>query len=137
MEVRSLRCFVALAEKLHLRRAPERQHTAHPPVRPISRQIRQLEHELGVRLFDRASHYVRLTGSGRLFFDEIRQGLIQLKRALEVAERTGRGEVGDVVASEPGWKLAACGGSGKSGRGLAGTVARSRSRRRALLQWSP
>jgi DNA-binding transcriptional LysR family regulator len=94
VELRQLRYFVALAEELHFRRAAERQHIAQPA---FSGQIRRLERELGVRLFDRSSHYVRLTGAGRLFLDEVRLVLAQMERAVEVAEQAGRGELGHVV----------------------------------------
>jgi DNA-binding transcriptional LysR family regulator len=94
VELRQLYYFVALAEDLHFRRAAERQHIAQPA---FSGQIRRLERELGVRLFDRTSHYVRLTGAGRLFLHEVRQALTQVERAVEVAERAGRGELGHVV----------------------------------------
>jgi DNA-binding transcriptional LysR family regulator len=94
VELRQLRYFVALAEELHFRRAAEREHIAQPA---FSEQIRRLERELGARLFDRTSHYVRLTGAGRLFLDEVRQALAQVQRAAQVAERAGRGELGHVV----------------------------------------
>ncbi len=94
MELRQLRYFVALAEELHFRRAAEREHIAQPA---FSEQIRRLERELGARLFDRTSHYVRLTSAGRLFLDEVRQALAQVERAAQVAERAGRGELGHLV----------------------------------------
>jgi DNA-binding transcriptional LysR family regulator len=94
VELRQLRYFVALAEELHFRRAAEREHIAQPA---FSEQIRRLERELGARLFDRTSHYVRLTGAGRLFLDEVRPALAQVERAAQVAERAGRGELGHVV----------------------------------------
>jgi DNA-binding transcriptional LysR family regulator len=94
VELRQLRYFVALAEELHFRRAAAREHIAQPA---FSGQIHRLERELGVRLFDRTSHYVRLTGAGWLFLDEVRQVLAQVERAVEVAERAGRGELGHVV----------------------------------------
>jgi DNA-binding transcriptional LysR family regulator len=94
VELRQLRYFVVLAEELHFRRAAEREHIAQPA---FSGQIRRLECELGVRLFDRTSHYVRLTGAGRLFLDEVRQALAQVERAVEVAKRAGRGELGHIV----------------------------------------
>jgi DNA-binding transcriptional LysR family regulator len=94
MELRQLRYFVALAEELHFRRAAKQEHIAQPA---FSQQIRRLERELGVRLFDRTSHYVRLTGAGRLFLEEVRQALAQMEQAVRVAERAGRGEIGHVT----------------------------------------
>jgi DNA-binding transcriptional LysR family regulator len=94
VELRQLRYFIALTEELHFRRAAEREHIAQPA---FSAQIHRLERELKVRLFDRTSHYVRLTGAGRLLLDEVRQVLAQVERAADVAERAGRGELGHVV----------------------------------------
>jgi DNA-binding transcriptional LysR family regulator len=93
MELRQLHFVVLLSEELHFRRAAERAHIAQPA---FSEQIRRLEHELGAQLFDRTSHYVRLTEAGRLFLDEIRQALAQVDRAAAVAEQAGRGELGSV-----------------------------------------
>jgi DNA-binding transcriptional LysR family regulator len=66
-------------------------HIAQPA---FSEQIRRLEAELGARLFDRTSHYVRLTEAGNLFLSEIRPALQQVDHAAAVAGRAGRGVFG-------------------------------------------
>lgn len=93
MELRQLRFFLTLAEELNFRRAAEREHIAQPA---FSGQIRRLEQELGVCLFDRTSHYVRLTDAGRLFLVEAVPALEQVDRAAAVARAAGRGELGNV-----------------------------------------
>ena len=66
MELRHLRYFLVLAEELNFTRAAERLMIAQPP---LSRQIRDLEGELGAPLFVRQHHSVRLTDEGVLFRD--------------------------------------------------------------------
>lgn len=94
MELRQLRYFVTLAEELHFRRAAERMHIAQPA---FSEQIRRLERELGAQLFDRTSHYVRLTEAGGLFLGEVQRALAQVDHAAEVAARAARGELGSLT----------------------------------------
>ncbi|WP_299409572.1 LysR family transcriptional regulator [Acaryochloris sp. IP29b_bin.148] len=94
MEIRQLQYFLAVAEELSFGRAAERLLISQPP---LSRQIRQLEQELGVELFHRTKRKVELTAAGTAFLPEVRQVLTQAKIAIQVAQRASRGEVGRLV----------------------------------------
>lgn len=89
-----MRYFVVVAEELHFGRAAERLHMAQSP---LSRQIRQLERDLGVELIDRAHHVVGLTDAGRTFLRSARVILNELDRATHQARRAARGEIGTLV----------------------------------------
>jgi DNA-binding transcriptional LysR family regulator len=82
VEVRQLRYFVAVAEELHFGRAAERLHVAQPAV---SQQVGRLERELGVRLLERTSRRVALTGDGRRLLEEARAALSAVDRVRVVA----------------------------------------------------
>ncbi|NUO87864.1 MAG: LysR family transcriptional regulator [Cupriavidus sp.] len=89
MELRHLRYFQVVAQELNVTRAAERLHMAQPP---LSRQIRQLEQEIGVALFDRIGRGLRLTEAGRFLLDQTTQLTQRLEEAVEGTRRIGRGE---------------------------------------------
>ena len=91
MELRHVRYFVAVAEYLNFSKAAVQLHIAQPP---LSRQIRQLEEELGVDLFVRNKRHVELTKAGRVFLDEARKLVVQAGHASEVARHAQEGESG-------------------------------------------
>lgn len=91
MELRHLRYFVAAAEELNIRRAAERLHVSQPP---LSRQLHDLEAEVGAQLFVRGKQGVQLTEAGRFFLKEARQILSQSQRAMQLAQAASRGETG-------------------------------------------
>jgi DNA-binding transcriptional LysR family regulator len=93
MELRHLRYFVAVAEQLNVRRAAERLHVSQPP---LSRQIHDLEDELGTALFDRVNKKLTLTPAGAAFLNEARKILSHAQRATQLAKAASRGEAGQL-----------------------------------------
>jgi len=93
MELRHVRYFLAVAEYLNFSKAAQQLHIAQPP---LSRQIRQLEDDLGVALFVRSKRRVELTKAGRVFLDEARKLVVQAGHATEAARHAQKGEFGVV-----------------------------------------
>lgn len=88
-----LACFIAVAEELHFGRAAERLHMTQPP---LSRQIQQLEHELGVQLIERSSRSVALTAAGIAFLPDARR-IVSLAESAELTvRRVPAGDLGTV-----------------------------------------
>jgi DNA-binding transcriptional LysR family regulator len=89
-----LSCFIAVAEELHFGRAAERLHMTQPP---LSRQIQQLETELGVQLIDRTTRSVTLTPAGVAFLPDARRILQLAEGAAATVKRVPAGDLGTVV----------------------------------------
>ena len=88
MELRHLRYFVAVAEEENVTRAAERLHVSQPP---LSRQIRDLEDELSVTLFERTARTVRLTTAGKLFWEEAKAVLQRVEEAVQLVKASAGG----------------------------------------------
>lgn len=93
MELRHLRYFVAAAEELNITKAAARLRVSQPP---LSRQIRDLEEEIGATLFDRRAKKLSLTAAGRQFFKEAKEILSHANRAARLAKATAAGQGGHV-----------------------------------------
>ncbi|MGK5077686.1 LysR family transcriptional regulator [Janthinobacterium sp. HLX7-2] len=87
MELRHLRYFVAVAEEKNFTRAAERLHIAQPP---LSRQIQQLEEELGVQLIEKGSRPLRLTEAGRFFYAHAQELLAKAADLKTMTQRVGK-----------------------------------------------
>lgn len=101
MELRHLRYFCSIAEHRSFSRASARLRVAQPS---LSRQVRQLEDELGVALFIRSNSGVQLTDAGEAFFHQATRLLAQLAIAVSSAQEIGRGRGGEFVIGGD-WRL--------------------------------
>jgi LysR family transcriptional regulator, hca operon transcriptional activator len=106
LELRHLRYFLAVAEEGNLTVAAEKRlHTSQPS---LSRQIRDLEYEVGVSLLTRSVHGVELTAAGKAFLDHARLALTQVEAAREAARRAAQPEkpglaLGFLTGQEMDW----------------------------------
>lgn len=94
MELRHLRYFVAAAEEMNISRAAARLRVSQPP---LSRQIRDLEQEIGIDLFDRGQRHLKLTPAGAYFLPEARKILAHATRAARLAKAAGSGQGGQIT----------------------------------------
>jgi LysR family transcriptional regulator, hca operon transcriptional activator len=110
MELRHLRYFVAVAEEKSITVAAERRlHTAQPS---LSRQLRELETEVGAELMTRGARGIELTAAGKVFLDHARLALAQVEAATAAARRAAHPEertlaLGFLSGCEPEWLPAA------------------------------
>ena len=93
MELRHLRYFVAVAEDLNFTKAAARLRLAQPS---LTRQIRNLEEEIGVRLFNRSQNKVVLTEEGRSFLVDARRIVAIAAESVLAVQRLSRGETGQL-----------------------------------------
>src|SRR5215470_12545354 len=103
MELRHLRYFVAVGEEQHFGRAAARLHIAQPA---LSRQIQDLEREIGFLLFDRLPRGVRLSATGTLFLNDARRILQDVEETKRRAEWIALGKAGTLrigIATALSW----------------------------------
>lgn len=93
MELRHLRCFLAVAEELHFARAAERLHIEQSP---LSRTIKELEADLGVLLFERTTRSTRLTHAGRVFLEHTPRVFAALDQARDSVKAAAGGYQGQL-----------------------------------------
>ncbi|MPY77758.1 MAG: LysR family transcriptional regulator [Actinophytocola sp.] len=99
MELRHVRYFVAVAEERNFTNAAARLNVAQSP---LSQQIRKLEREIGVRLFDRTTRSVALTYAGEVFYDRVATLLALSDEAVEAARKASEGELGTLAVGFTG-----------------------------------
>lgn len=93
MELRHLRYFAAVAEEQNVTRAAARLHVSQPA---LSRQVHDLQDELGFALFEHGAKAVRLTAAGRVFLVEARAVLLRADEAVRTAKAVATGQHGEI-----------------------------------------
>jgi DNA-binding transcriptional LysR family regulator len=93
VSLRQLRCFVAVAEELHFRRAADRLAMRQPP---LTQRIQDMERDLGVELFRRIGMRVELTDAGRTLLTSARETLKHAENFYDAAQRAARGTYGQI-----------------------------------------
>ena len=93
MELRHLRCFIAVAEELHFGRAAEKLHIDQSP---LSRTIKEIEEELGAQLFTRTTRSTRLTFAGMAFLERVPRIFEALKQACDGVKSAASGFQGQL-----------------------------------------
>jgi DNA-binding transcriptional LysR family regulator len=93
MELRHLRYFVAVAEEQNVTRAAARLHVSQPP---LSRQIRELEDELGVKLFERTAKSIEITPAGEVFLVEARAVLQRVNQAIQTLKAVSGRKISEI-----------------------------------------
>lgn len=88
---RQFQQFLAVADTMNFRRAAERLNMAQPP---LTAAVRQMEEELGVRLFERTNRITGLTQAGEVFREEARRAISQAERTIALTRRAGQGSIG-------------------------------------------
>lgn len=94
MNLRHMRYFIAVADELHFTKAAERLHLAQPA---LSKQIRDLEEELGVTLLVRTGRTIELSDAGRVFYEKASQILRATESTIIETQRAQRGETGKIA----------------------------------------
>jgi DNA-binding transcriptional LysR family regulator len=93
MELRHLRYFIAVAEAENVSRAALKLHVSQPG---LSRQVRDLEDELGFPLLERSGKSVRLTDAGRVFLSEAKSVMQRAEEAVQAARAVATGKRGEI-----------------------------------------